>query len=159
MMQEAPIKLYLAILLLYTNQFLHFVNIWWMRALLLPSNRGKVIKDLVTSFRGWWWGQINKQSIIPRHLLGSLDAQRVGAPGTLHLQKKSIIYLVPYGLSTSINAQSFLGPASGLVGLGGGSDMAPWRRQLFMYLSLEDEGETTKEDCKEEHAMGRKKRV
>ena len=66
---------------------------------------------------------------------------------------------VPYGLSTSINAQSFLGPVSGLVGLDGGSDMAPWRRQLFTYLSLEDEGETTKEDCKEEHAMGRKKHV
>ena len=28
-----------------------------------------------------------------------------------------------------------------------------------MYLSLEDEEEATKEDCKEEHAMGRKKRV
>ena len=73
--------------------------------------------------------------------------------------QKGLLYLVPYGPSTSINTQSFLGPEPGLVGLGGGSDMAPWWRQLFTYLSLEDKEETTKEDCREERAMGRKKRI
>ena len=81
MMQETPIKLYPAILFLYTNQFLHFVNIWTS---LLPSNGGKVIKDLVTSFRAEGGGGdrlVNRHhTMAPARKSGW---QSGGAPGEL----------------------------------------------------------------------------